>query len=67
MSEKTMPWFVRYEVRPRGAIGLFASKAMSVSASSEEDALKQVFDALHEEGWETRFPLEAYQYEENEQ
>lgn len=67
MSEKTMPWFVIYEVRDAGAIGLFGESGVSVSASSKEDALAQGQRALSAKGYETRFPVKVFQYEENEQ
>ena len=67
MSEKTMPWYVIYEVRDRGAIGLFGQSGVSVTADSEADALAQGQRALNAKGYETRFPVKVFQYEENEQ
>jgi hypothetical protein len=68
MSEKkSMPWYVIYEVREIGAIGEFAHSGLSAIADSEAGALAQVQQALNAKGYETRFPVKVFQYEENEQ
>ena len=56
-----MIWYVFYEVRQRGAIGLFAGRVVSVNADSRALALEQALNLLHDEGWETRFPLDVFQ------
>ena len=68
MSEKkSMPWYVIFEVRERGAIGEFDQRGMSAIAGSKESAVTQVQQALNAKGYETRFPVKVFQYEENEQ
>jgi len=67
MSDRTMPWYVIYEVRENGAIGLFWHRGMSAVAESADDARLQVRQALWKMGYETRFPVKVFQYEENEQ
>lgn len=61
-----MPWFVLYEARQQGAIGIFEHRGLSVSAESKDDALIQVREALNKQGFEVRFPVKVFQYEENE-
>ena len=62
-----MPWFVLFEARQQGAIGIFEQRGLSVSADSKDDALNQVREALTKQGFEVRFPVDAYQYQENDQ
>jgi hypothetical protein len=61
-----MPWFVVFEVRQQGAIGIFDKRGLSVSAESKDDALTQAREALTKKGFEVRFPVDVYQYQENE-
>ena len=61
-----MPWFVSFEVRPMGAIGVFGAYGLSSTASTESEALEEVRQALNAKGLETRFPIKVYQYQENE-
>jgi hypothetical protein len=56
-----MVWYVFYEVRQRGAIGLFAGRVLAVDADSRESALAKAQEALNDEGWETRFPIDVFQ------
>jgi hypothetical protein len=62
-----MPWFVLFEARPQGNIGIFEKRGLSVSADSKDDALIQAREALKKRGFEVRFPVEVYQYQENDQ
>jgi len=62
-----MPWFVLFEARQRGAIGDFERRGLSVSADSKNDALDQAREALTKQGFEVRFPVDVYQYQENDQ
>jgi hypothetical protein len=62
-----MPWFVSYEVRPMGAIGVFDVRGLSSAAATESEAIKEVREALHKSGFETRFPVRVYQYQENDE
>lgn len=60
-----MPWFVKFETRERGAIGAFAWRGLSSGADTEGAAIKEIFEALQLQGFETRGVI-AYQYEENQ-
>ena len=62
-----MPWFVSYEARPIGAIGAFSERGLSSGANTEREALDEVRAALSAGGFETRFPVRVYQYQENEE
>ncbi len=62
-----MPWFVVFEVRQQGAIGIFDKRGLSVPAESKDDALNQVRETLTQQGFEVRFPVNVYQYQENDQ
>lgn len=62
-----MPWFVSYEVRPMGAIGVFGVLGLSFAAATESEALNEVREALNKAGFETRFPVRVYQYQENDE
>jgi len=62
-----MPWFVSYEARPMGAIGVFSVRGLSSAAATESEALEEVREALHKAGFETRFPVRVYQYQENDE
>ncbi len=62
-----MPWFVVFEARQQGAIGVFEKRGLSVGADSQDDALNQAREALTKQSFEVRFPVEVYQYQENDQ
>ena len=55
-----MIWYVLFEVRQQGAIGLFAGRVASVDADSRESALAKAQEVLNDEGWETRFPINVF-------
>lgn len=61
------PWFIVYETRPNGAIGEFSHRGVSVIANTRESALDQARKHFSDKNLEVRFPVKAYQYEENEQ
>lgn len=61
-----MPWFVAFETRVIGAIGEFSNRGISVTAESKDDAIYQALKSFQSMGLETRFPVDAYQFEENE-
>ena len=61
-----MSWFVKFEVRPFGAIGIFSSRGISVIADSTDQAIDYARQAMNKLDLETRFPLEIYEYKENE-
>jgi hypothetical protein len=61
------PWFIAYETRPNGAIGEFSNSGVSVIADTKESALDQARKHFHDKNLELRFPVKAYQYEENDQ
>jgi hypothetical protein len=60
-----MPWFVLFEIRRIGSIGVFERKGLSVLADSAESALSQARESLNKQGFEVRFPINVYQYSEN--
>lgn len=62
-----MPWFVSYEVRHHGAIGEFSARGLSSNASTDSEALDEVRKALNKAGFETRFPVHVYQFQENDE
>jgi hypothetical protein len=62
-----MPYFVVFETRQPNSIGEFNPRGISVSADSDDDAIHQAFKHFQFIGLETRFPVSAYQYEENSQ
>lgn len=62
-----MPWFVSFEARPSGAIGVFSARGLSSAAATQSEALDEVREALNKAGFETRFPIHVYQYQENEE
>lgn len=61
------PWFILYETRPNGAVGEFSNSGVSVIADTKESALDQARKHFHDKNLELRFPVKAYQYEENDQ
>ena len=52
-----MRYRVGWEARNHNAIGLFYHESREVEASNPEEARLKVFDILHSEGYETRFPI----------
>jgi hypothetical protein len=48
---------VHYEVRKRGALGIFERATRTVEAADSAEARERVREMLQAEGWETRFPL----------
>lgn len=60
------PWFVVYETRPIGSIGAFSSSGVSIVADSKESALHQALSHFQSQNLDVRFPVNVYQYEENE-
>ena len=65
-KKNIMPWFVKFETRQQGAIGEFSDRGISVTAESKDDAVYQALKSFQSMGIETRFPVDAYQFEENE-
>jgi hypothetical protein len=65
-TTNTRPWFVSFETRQRGAIGNFETRGLSTMADSKYDAMRIVREDLNNKGFETRYPVKVYQYEENE-
>jgi hypothetical protein len=61
-----MPWFVVFETRQIGAIGEFSNQGISVTADSKDDAVYQGLKSFQSMGLETRFPVDAYKYAEND-
>ena len=60
-----MIWYVFYEVRQQGAIGLFAGRLARVDADSRAIAIERAMNLLNDEGYETRFPINVFQQEFN--
>lgn len=51
-----MMYRVNYEVRNRGAQGIFWMAAFTVKADSPAEATRKAMEQAHKEGYETRFP-----------
>lgn len=60
-----MPWFVSFETRPHGAIGIFETRGLSSGESTRDAAIEEIRAALNASGLETRFPVKVYEYDEN--
>jgi len=52
-------YFVEYEVRKHGAIGMWGVKSDTILAENREDALQKFYEK-HMKDWEMRFPIQCY-------